>query len=139
MKIKISISILIAAAFVFALPVCAFARGSVNEYNDGAAQTNNGFTETTGVFGTDGVTTGLSDPATEYNESNEMTDTQTGRDTVTTREPYYTAVDPATNTSAPNSAMVNNGGMTAVLVAAVTVAASLLLIFGFAANRRREM
>lgn len=145
MKIKNVFLILTAAAFVFAFTVCAFAQGSVNSNNEGAPATNNGYPETSGVFDTGSVTSGLSDPATEYNESDEISGTETdrravtGSDTVTDRDPTHTAVDPATNTSAPNSAMVNNGGMTAVLIATVATAAALLLIFGFAANRKREM
>lgn len=135
MKIKNLLLIFAAATFVFALSFSACAQGSVNSNNEGAPATDNGYSDTAGVFGTDTPTSEIADPATEYNESDEISGTY--GDTGT--EPSHTAVDPATNTMAPNSAMAENGAMTAVLVATVVVAATLLLIFGFAANRRRGM
>ena len=136
MKTKNIFLLIFAAVFAFVFSVSSFAKGSVNEYNDYAPATSTEYPGTNGVFGTDGITSGLSDPATEYNESNEISVTVT--DGLTNREPSHTAVDPATNTAAPEAAMVNNGGMTAVLIVAFITAAVLLLVFGFISNRRRE-
>ncbi len=136
MKQKNILLLIFAAVFAFSFSVSSLAKGSVNEYNDFAPATSSGYPESTGIFGTDGITSGDADPATVYDESNEISGTET--DAITNREPSSTAVDPATNTAAAEAAMVDNGGMTAVLVAAVVTAASLLLIFGFISNRRRE-
>ena len=136
MKPKNIFLLIFAAVFAFVFSVSSLAKGSVNEYNDFAPATSEGYPESTGIFGAGGATSDIADPATEFDESNEISVTVT--DGLSDREPRHTAVDPATNTAATEAAMVDNGGMTAVLVAAVVTAAALLLIFGFVSNRRRE-
>ena len=139
MKFKNILLIIFAAILAAALSLCVCAQGSVNSNNDAPAETNNGYPQTSGVFGSDGESSAPDDPATEYNESDEISTDIYGSDSVSdTETERITALDPATNTSALQSGMAGGGAMTAVLAVTAAVAGALLLIFGFAANRRRE-
>ena len=139
MKFNNIILIICTAVLSAALTVCAFAQGSVNSNNDAPAETNGGYGDTNGVFDSDGDSAVRDDPATEYNESDEISSGMYESDGMTdSSDERRTAVDPAMNTMAPESAMAGGGAMTAVLAITAAIAAALLLIFGFAANRKLE-
>ena len=114
----------------FSIPIGGFGGGLFG---------NGGYGDTNSVFDSDGDSAVRDDPATEYNESDEISSGMYESDGMTdSSDEHRTAVDPAANTMAPGSAMAGGGAMTAVLAITAAIAAALLLIFGFAANRKLE-
>ena len=107
MKFKNIFLLISAAVLSAALAVFASAQGSVNSNNENVPSTYNGFEDTTGVFDTDGVSSDIPDPATEFNESDEVTAAPA---TDTDTEERLTAVDPATNTAAADPARTRSRG-----------------------------
>lgn len=141
------VNIFIAAVTVILLVipgVAASAQGSVNSNNEFPASTG-GANGTDGAFSSGDITSGISDPATEF-DGTDVSGTDGYTDTADTDVMTDRSTEPPVRTDAPTDSLTgdtaektDNGAMVAVTVAVVLAAAVLLIVAGILLNRKRKM